>query len=79
MGPQIVNPGPNAPSLELQQIIRLIVEQQRQANENQIRLQEQMAKKDVDEDAWIWDGYSNHFHWWILDRNNVDNVICNQF
>lgn len=51
MGPQIVNPGPNAPSLELQQIIRLIVEQQRQANENQIRLQEQMAKKDVDEDA----------------------------
>ena len=38
-GLQVVNPGPNAPSLELKQIMQLMVEQQRQANENQIRLQ----------------------------------------
>ena len=33
---------------QFQQLMQVMLDQQRQANENQVRLQEQMAKKDKD-------------------------------
>lgn len=38
IGPQVDNKGPNAPPLEFQQIIQPMLEEQRQANERQVKL-----------------------------------------